>query len=85
MRMTADVPAPILDELKQLQATEGGSLSDVVSRFLADALARQRTGSVESGLNRNAKAMQTRVGLTDKEAVHVPLQRGSPLSGRAPR
>ena len=75
MRMTADIPAPILDALKQLQATEGGSLSDVVSGLLADTLARQRAGSVEFDLNWNSKAMQARVDLTDKEAVHAPLNR----------
>ena len=71
MRVTIDIPAPILDELKQLQKTEGVSLGSLVSRLLADALARYRTDSVEPDLSWHTKAMQARVDLTDKEAVHA--------------
>ncbi len=73
MRTTINISAPILEELKQLQKTEGGSLGNLVSRLLADALARYRTDSVEPDLNWNTKAMQARVDLTDKEAVHALL------------
>ncbi len=71
MRVTIDIPVPILEELKQLQKTEGGSLGSLVSRLLADALARYRADSVEPDLNWNAEAMQARVDVTDKEAIHA--------------
>ncbi len=78
MRTTIDIPAPVLEELKQLQKAEGGSLGSLVSRLLADALARHRTDSVEPDLDWNTRAMQARVDLTDKEAVHA-LPDGDPL------
>ena len=71
MRTTIDIPAPVLEELKQLQKTEGVSLGSLVSRLLADALARRHIDSVEPDLNWNTRTMQARVDLTDKEAVHA--------------
>ncbi|MDE0055471.1 MAG: antitoxin [Gammaproteobacteria bacterium] len=69
--MTIDIPAPILKELKEIQKTEGGSLGSLVSSLLADALTRHRAGSVDPDLNWNTEAMQARVDLTDKEAMHA--------------
>ena len=78
MRTTINIAAPILEELKQLQMTEGGSLGDLVSRLLADALVKYRSDPVEPDLNWNTKVMQARVDLADKEAVHALLD-GDPL------
>lgn len=78
MRMTIDIPAPILEELQQLQVAEGSSLSDLVSRLLADALAQYRSGSVEPDLSWNTRAMQARVDLADKEAIKALLD-GDPI------
>ncbi len=71
MRVTIDIPAPILEELKEIRKTEGGSLGSLVSRLLADALTRYRADSVEPDLNWNTAAMQARVDVTDKEAIHA--------------
>ena len=71
MRVTIDIPAPILEELKQLQKTEGVSLGSLVSTLLTDALTRYRADSVELDLNWNTAAMQARVDVTDKEAIHA--------------
>ena len=42
MRTTLDIEAPVLKELRELQKREGGTLGALVSRLLADALARPR-------------------------------------------
>ena len=64
--------------VKQLQKSEEGSLGNLVSKLLADALARYRSGSVEPHLNWNTKAMQARFNLADKETVNALLD-GDPI------
>jgi hypothetical protein len=46
MRTTLDIETPVLQELRKLQKREGGTLGEIVSRLLAEALAqRPRTPS----------------------------------------
>ena len=75
-RTTLDIETPILKELKQIRKEEGGSLGGLVSRLLADAIARRKRGSEASPSFRwNSQAMGARVDLADKEAVYTILDR----------
>lgn len=65
-----DIDAPILGELKALQAREGKSMgrlvSDLLARALKDEAVRDRAPSREW----IAKPMRARVDLLDKEALY---------------
>lgn len=72
-RTTLDIDAPLLKEIKKLQAKEGRSLGRIVSQLLAEALARRKTAPVPSKLRWVSRPMQALVDLSDKEAVYGVL------------
>lgn len=73
MRTTIDIDAPILGELKALQAREGKSMGRLVSELLARAL-KQDAACDDTPLREwFSKPMNARVDLLDKEALHRAL------------
>ena len=70
MRTTVDIDAPILRELKALQAREGKSMGRLVSHLLARALKHGAVPSKVQSRDWIAKPMGVRLDLTDKEALH---------------
>jgi hypothetical protein len=73
MRTTIDIESPVLKELKKLQKREGGSLGSLVSRLLAEALAREPRDRARPTFEWTARPMGARVDLADKEAVYAVL------------
>lgn len=58
MRTTVDIEAPVLKELRELQKREGGTLGELVSRLLAEALAKRPGKPVTPKLDWTAKPMR---------------------------
>lgn len=75
MRTTIDIDAPILRELKALQAREGKSLGRLVSDLLARALKSDRGRGPSPPGEWISKPMRARVDLLDKDALHRALDR----------
>lgn len=73
MRTTVDIDAPILREVRALQAREGKSLGRLVSDLLARALEQDSPHAASSPREWFAKPMQARVDLMDKESLHRAL------------
>ena len=83
MRTTLSIDTPILDEVKRIQKTDGGSLGRTVTRLLAEALAYRGEKSRQSpGLEWVSKPMQARVDLADREAVYEILDGADPMATR---
>jgi hypothetical protein len=79
MRTTLNIDTPILDEVKRIHRKEGGSLGQVVTRLLAEALARHNGPSDASPpLEWISKPMGSRVDLSDREAVYAILDDDGP-------
>jgi hypothetical protein len=74
MRTTVDIEEPVLKEVRALQSRVGGSLSALVSRLLAEALARQGQPA-DVPFRWTARPMSANVDLADKEAVYALLDR----------
>jgi len=75
-RTTLDIETPILKELKQIRKEEGGSLGNLVSRLLTDAIARRKARPAEApSFQWNSQAMGALVDLADKEVVYTILDR----------
>lgn len=75
MRTTLDLADPVLKELKQVSKEEGGSLGEVASRLLADALSvRSRRVETKTKLDWYSQPMRAKVDLTDKDAVYRALE-----------
>ena len=74
MRTTMDIEDPVLKEVRALQSRVGGSLGSLVSRLLAEALARQGQPA-EVPFRWTARPMSASVDLADKEAVYAILDR----------
>lgn len=75
-RTTLDIETLILKELKQIRKEEGGSLGDLASRLLADAISRRKVGRQPSpSFHWNSEDMRARVDLADKDAVYTILDR----------
>jgi hypothetical protein len=73
-RTTIDIDAPVLEELKRLQEKEGASsLGALASSLIADALAARKRPSSARRLRWNARSMQPRVSIEDKESVWAIL------------
>ncbi len=72
MRTTLDIAAPVLKQLKQLRKREGGSLSSLASRLLAQALAGSGRREV-TPFEWAKRPMRATVDLADKEAVYSIL------------
>ena len=77
-RTTVDIEAPLLKEIKRLQREEGLSMGKLVSRLLAEALARRGAVTPRKKpfrwVSRNMKPL---VDLADKEAVYAIFDRDS--------
>ncbi len=82
MRTTLDIEAPVLKELRDLQKREGGTLGELASRLLADALARAREKQGRPAFEWTAQPMHARVDLEDKDAVYATLDRPSRAAAR---
>ena len=80
MRTTLNIATPILEELREIRSKEGGSLGQVVSTLLAEALKRRQTGEDQSDFEWSSKPMGARVDLSDKEIVGAILNGDPPDS-----
>jgi hypothetical protein len=74
VRTTLDIEAPVLKELRELQRREGGTLGEVASRLLAEALSR-RPKPVARRLEWTTRPMGALVDLADKDVVYAILDR----------
>jgi hypothetical protein len=75
MRTTINLEAPLLKELRERQKREGGTLSALVSRLLAAAMAQASPGGRAPKLRWKSRRMGARVDLADKDAVYAILDR----------
>jgi hypothetical protein len=75
VRTTIDIEAPVLNEVRELQKREGGTLGALVSRLLAEALARRLRRPIRPAFAWTARPMGARVDLADKEAVYAIVDR----------
>ena len=80
MRTTLNIATPILEELREIRSKEGGSLGQLVSTLLAEALKRRQTGEDQSDFEWSSKPMGARVDLSDKEIVDAILKGDPPDS-----
>ena len=79
-RTTVDIDGPVLRELKKLQKEHNEPLGRLISRLLAEALARENKDSAEPVPFRwKARPMgKPRVDLRDKDAVWAILDGSGP-------
>jgi len=75
MRTTLDIETPVLKDLRELQRREGGTLGDLVSRLLAEALAGRPKKPVAPAFGWTARPMGALVDLADQDMVHAILDR----------
>jgi hypothetical protein len=75
MRTTLDIEAPVLKELRELQKREGGTLGELASRLLAEALARRPKKPATPTLEWTARPMGALVDLADKDVLYAILDR----------
>ena len=75
-RMTLDIDAPLLKELKKLQEKDRRSLGKIVSQLLAEALTRRKSAPDLPKLQWVSRPMHALVALSHKEAVYGILDRG---------
>ena len=79
MRTTIDIDDPILQEVKDLQKTQGKSLGRLISDLLAQALREgQRTRRKSKPARWIARSLGARVDLSDKEALYSTLEKTPP-------
>ena len=82
-RTTVDLDAPILRELKRLQAREGQSLGRVISELVAEALAfRKVPGADAPALAWIARPMAPRFDLADKDSILDAMDQAPGTPGR---
>jgi len=74
VRTTFDIEETVLRELRQLQRREGGTLGELASRLLAEALA-QRPKPVTPPLDWTSRPMEALVDLEDKDVLYAILDR----------
>ncbi len=74
VRTTLDIEALVLKELEKVQKREGGSLGELASRLLAEALARPRR-PVAALFQWTSRPMEALVDLADKDVVYTILDR----------
>ncbi len=70
-----DIEAPVLKDLRELQRREGGTLGQVVSRLLAEALARRPKKPSPPVFEWTSRPMGALVDLADKDVVYAILDR----------
>ncbi len=73
MRTTINIAAPILEELKRIQKKDGGTLGELVSRLLAEALQARSVDHTDHELDWISHSMRARVDLADNEAVYATM------------
>jgi hypothetical protein len=74
IRTTLDLASPVLEELKSLRDKEGGSLGNLASQLLAEALAAKKINLPEpQGFRWESQSMSAKVNLADKEAIYRML------------
>lgn len=72
-RITVDIDAPLLKELKTLQKRENRSLGKIMSQLLAEALFQRRKPTRVSKLHWVSRSMKARIDFSDKEALYTLL------------
>jgi hypothetical protein len=75
MRTTLDIEAPVLKQLRELQKRDGGTLGELASRLLAEALSRRPKKPSPPAFEWTAKPMGALVDLADKDVVYAILDR----------
>jgi len=75
MRTTLDIEAVVLKDLRELQKREGGTLGELVSRLLAEALAKRPRKPAPPALEWTTRPMGALVDLADKDVVYAILAR----------
>jgi hypothetical protein len=75
MRTTLDIETPVLKQLRELQRREGGTLGELASRLLAEALANRPKNPAPAAFEWRAKPMRALVDLADKDALYAILDR----------
>jgi hypothetical protein len=75
VRTTLDIETPVLKDLREIQRREGGTLGDLVSRLLAEALARRTRKPAVTALEWTSRPMRALVDLADKDLVYSILDR----------
>ena len=78
MRTTVNIATPVLNELRQIQKQDGGTLGDLISGLLAEGLRLRRAGTIENELDWTSQPMHARVDLEDKDAVFAILDDNRP-------
>ncbi len=74
-RITMDIGAPILREIRALQKKEGRSVGKIVSQLLAEAIARRKLPSKAPSFTWVARPMRALVDIADKEALSAALHK----------
>ena len=73
-RTTLDIDTPLLEELKRMQKKEKKSLGALVSRLLAEALARRsRRRPLQTEFRWVSHPMGARIDISDKDALYAAL------------
>ena len=75
MRTTLDIETTVLKEVRELQRREGGTLGELVSRLLVEALARRPRRPAAAAFEWASRPMGARVDLADKDVVYAILDR----------
>ena len=75
MRTTLDIDAAVLKDLRELRRREGGTPGELLSRLLAEELARRPKPPVTPAFEWTAPPLGARVDLADKDVVHAILER----------
>lgn len=70
-----DIETPVLKDLRELQRREGGTLGQLVSRLLAEALARRPKKPHAPVFGWTSRPMGALVDLADKDVVYAVLDR----------
>jgi len=70
MRTRLDIETPVLEELRDLHRREGGTLGELVSRLLRDALDQRVRSPFTAGFEWTARPMGSQVDLMDKGRVY---------------
>ena len=73
MRTTINIATPILEELKRIQKKDGGTLGELVSRLLAEAMQARSADHTDPELAWISHSMRARVDLVDNEAVYATI------------
>jgi hypothetical protein len=74
VRTTLDIENALLKELREIQRREGGTLGAIVSRLLAEAMARKAKRGA-AAFSWTSRPMEAIVDLTDKDVVYAILDR----------